>query len=118
VPDYERTAYLLRAAGNALLVTAATIFVLGTLATAFLIEDTGDSLSFAGRGASFTDYLFIAMNYFLTVVLTAIVPAVAGVFFRFLAIQQEQRGAEMELLLYAIAPLDDEDETPDGEVTS
>ena len=118
MPDYDRTAYLLRAVGNVLLVVAAVIFVVGGIAVVVVVNYYGGVDFSGGRGPGFRDYLQIGLGHTLYLLIAASIPAIGGAYFRFLSIQQEQRAVEMELLLDAIAPLEDENEDSDVEVTA
>ena len=110
--ERERSQYYARSIGNALLVAAAVIFALGAIAIGIFLEDVtplfsgGDPFN---NDVRFVDYLRVGLNYALMLLMTTAILASAGLYFRWLAVEQDARMVEFDMLLDALGvPVEDE----------
>ena len=110
--ERERSQYYAQTIGNGLLVAAAVVFVVGALAIGLLLEDVtpifsgGDPFN---DDASLVDYIRVGIYYVLTLLMTVAILAAAGLYFRWLAVEQDAKMAEFEMLLDALGvPFEDE----------
>ncbi|HEX6030355.1 MAG TPA: hypothetical protein VFY90_02915 [Tepidiformaceae bacterium] len=105
--ERERARNASRAIGNALLIAGAVLLGLGALAIGVILEDVGDNQPLAKPGLA--DYLEAGGLYFSLLLAAAVAILVAaGVMFRWLAIQQDARMEEFDVLLDAIEGVEPE----------
>src|SRR5688572_1892131 len=113
--EREQTRILGTTIGNGLPAAAIILGVVGVAALAILTWNFEDRIFGLGSGSpDFVDYLSFFLNY--GVVLTipvAILVGATGLYFRWLATEQDVRMTEFDMLLDAVGvPAEGEDETP------
>jgi hypothetical protein len=108
--ERERSQYYAQAIGNALLVAAAVILVIGTFALWRLAVDLDDRFGIGTEGGrDFEDYILYLFGYFSGLVTAVGIVGGFGLYFRWLAVEQDAKMAEFDMLLDALGvPVDDD----------
>ena len=112
--ERDRAHYFAQKAGNALLVVAAVILVIGVIVIIALWNDVDQRFNFQSGSARVEDYLWVLWP--LTTALLTVVGVIGGLglYFRWLALEQDARMSEFDALLGALGvPFEDEaDDVP------
>jgi hypothetical protein len=118
--ERERAQYHAQVIGNALLVAAAVLFVLGAAAIGWIVEDIaplfgGDPFD---NEASLKDYIRASIVYVFPLLTSVAILTVGGLCFRWLAVEQDARMVEFDILLDALGvPVDDDEDEGREETT-
>jgi hypothetical protein len=110
--ERQRTQYHAQTLGNALLAAAAIALALGIFAVWRIGLRVDDQFGFGEADLSFDDYVLVLTNYVVGVVTAVAILGAAGLYFRWLAVEQDARMSEFDALLGALGvPLDDDGDT-------
>ena len=112
--ERERARVFSHTMGNALLGSALVIFIAGAMAIALVLRDRAGIFAPVGVDLGFTDYLRIGLGYSLTLATVTAILVSAGLYFRWLAFEQDARMAEFDLLLDVIEGIEPDDGGPDN----
>jgi hypothetical protein len=107
--ERERAQYYARSIGNGLLVAAAVLAVMGMIVIITLGNDLDSRFGLQPGSPRIEDYLWVLWP--LTVGLVTVIAIVGGLglYFRWLAVEQDAKMAEFDMLLDALGvPVEDE----------
>ena len=97
--ERERARAAAVAMGNALLLVAAAAFVIGTVTLIVALTDIEASFGRGSASPKLADYVRSAWPYTYGTIFTASIPLVAGLYFRFVALQLDVRAVEWDELV-------------------
>jgi hypothetical protein len=108
--ERERSQYYARAIGNALLVSAGVIAIVGLFALWRLGTEVEDRFGFGSDdGPRFDDYVTVLFGYTTGWITAMGIVGGFGLYFRWLAVEQDAKRAEFDMLLDALGvPVEDE----------
>ena len=99
--------------GRGLIVAAMAVGVVAALIVAEMALSLEDELAAFDRDLGFTDYSQFLYGYSLGAVTIVSILAIGGLYFRWLALEQEATMEEFDMLLDALGvPIEDEDDQP------
>jgi hypothetical protein len=107
--ERERAQYHAQTIGNGLLVAAGIATVTGAIAIWRLALDVDDRFGFGtANGPGLDDYIIVLFGYVAALVTAVGILSVGGLYFRWLAIEQDAKMVEFDMLLDALGvPVDD-----------
>lgn len=108
--ERDRAQYFARVTGNGLLVLAAVLVVVGVYTLWELGADVDDRFGFGTEdGPDFDDYLLFLWGYAMALVTAVGIIGGFGLYFRWLALEQDAKRAEFDMLLDGLGvPVEDE----------
>lgn len=110
--ERERARYYARSIGNALLVATAIVAVLGAFAIWRMALDIDDRFGFGSEdGPGLDDYVLVLFGYFSATITAVGIVGGLGLYFRWLAVEQDARMSEFDALLGALGvPFEDDED--------